>query len=117
MEKVRHSINEGNIVWSKSHFKLFFFFTQNFLKFLHSFNMEEEGRRRSDDEYTEDGTVDLKGKPILKSKTGRWKACSFVVGIFLSIFLIFLFKITFFIFRFFHVILAYTKFLFDFSLK
>lgn len=51
---------------------------------------EEEGRRRrmvngddDHDEYTEDGTVDLKGKPILKSKTGRWKACSFVVGTFL----------------------------------
>lgn len=40
----------------------------------------EEGRVVS--EYTEDGTVDLKGKPILKSKTGSWKACSFIVGMF-----------------------------------
>lgn len=31
-------------------------------------------------EYTQDGTVDLKGKPVLKSKTGGWKACSFIVG-------------------------------------
>ncbi|KAG4995708.1 hypothetical protein AAZX31_10G005100 [Glycine max] len=37
----------------------------------------EEGRVVS--EYTKDGTVDLKGKPILKSKSGGWKACSFVV--------------------------------------
>jgi peptide/histidine transporter 3/4 len=31
-------------------------------------------------EYTQDGTVDLKGKPVLRSKTGGWKACSFLVG-------------------------------------
>lgn len=31
------------------------------------------------DEYTKDGTVDLKGKPVLRSKRGGWKACSFVV--------------------------------------
>ncbi|XP_030506792.2 protein NRT1/ PTR FAMILY 5.2 [Cannabis sativa] len=31
------------------------------------------------DDYTEDGTVDLKGNPILRSKRGGWKACSFVV--------------------------------------
>ncbi|KAK7279247.1 hypothetical protein RJT34_24294 [Clitoria ternatea] len=37
----------------------------------------EEGRVVT--EYTQDGTVDLRGKPLLKSKTGRWKACSFVV--------------------------------------
>ncbi|KAK7354928.1 hypothetical protein VNO80_14170 [Phaseolus coccineus] len=38
----------------------------------------EEGRVVSD-EYTQDGSVDLKGKLILKSKTGGWKACSFLV--------------------------------------
>lgn len=32
-------------------------------------------------EYTQDGTIDLNGKPVLRSKTGRWKACSFLVGI------------------------------------
>ncbi|XP_057424221.1 protein NRT1/ PTR FAMILY 5.2-like [Lotus japonicus] len=37
----------------------------------------EDGR--VDEEYTEDGTVNLKGKPVLRSKTGGWKACSFVV--------------------------------------
>ncbi|KAL2456680.1 Protein NRT1/PTR FAMILY 5.2 [Abeliophyllum distichum] len=35
----------------------------------------ENGRN----EYTEDGTVDLKGNPILRSKRGGWTACSFVV--------------------------------------
>ncbi|KAK4421799.1 protein NRT1/ PTR FAMILY 5.2 [Sesamum alatum] len=29
--------------------------------------------------YTEDGTVDLKGNPILRSKRGGWTACSFIV--------------------------------------
>ncbi|KAL6641062.1 hypothetical protein ACP70R_019243 [Stipagrostis hirtigluma subsp. patula] len=32
-----------------------------------------------DDEYTRDGTVDLHGNPVLRSKRGGWKACSFVV--------------------------------------
>ncbi|KAF9678007.1 hypothetical protein SADUNF_Sadunf08G0167100 [Salix dunnii] len=32
------------------------------------------------DDYTQDGTVDLKGKPVLRSKTGGWRACSLVVG-------------------------------------
>ncbi|KAL5542326.1 hypothetical protein UlMin_010036, partial [Ulmus minor] len=31
------------------------------------------------DEYTQDGTVDLKGNPVLRSKRGGWKACSFIV--------------------------------------
>ena len=48
----------------------------------------EEGRVVS--EYTQDGTVDLKGKPVLKSKRGGWKACSFVVGNSLSLFVIIL---------------------------
>ncbi|KAE7996516.1 hypothetical protein FH972_001231 [Carpinus fangiana] len=30
--------------------------------------------------YTQDGTADLRGRPILASKTGKWKACSFLVG-------------------------------------
>ncbi|CAI8601845.1 unnamed protein product [Vicia faba] len=35
-------------------------------------------------DYTQDGSMDLKGKPVLRSKTGGWKACSFLVvyGIF-----------------------------------
>ncbi|KAG6759203.1 hypothetical protein POTOM_035675 [Populus tomentosa] len=32
------------------------------------------------DDYTQDGTVDLKGKPVLRSKRGGLRACSFVVG-------------------------------------
>ncbi|KAK3444552.1 LOW QUALITY PROTEIN: hypothetical protein EUGRSUZ_A01363 [Eucalyptus grandis] len=40
---------------------------------------EEKGTADKDD-YTQDGTVDLKGRPILRSKTGRWNACSFIVG-------------------------------------
>uniref|UniRef100_A0A7N0TP23 Uncharacterized protein n=1 Tax=Kalanchoe fedtschenkoi TaxID=63787 RepID=A0A7N0TP23_KALFE len=39
--------------------------------------LEEDG---PENEYTQDGTVDLKGRPVLRSKTGRWKACSFIVG-------------------------------------
>ncbi|WJX18857.1 hypothetical protein P8452_08616 [Trifolium repens] len=38
----------------------------------------EEGRELKE-EYTQDGTVNLKGKPVLRSKTGGWKACSFIV--------------------------------------
>ncbi|PIN20482.1 H+/oligopeptide symporter [Handroanthus impetiginosus] len=30
--------------------------------------------------YTEDGTVDLQGQPVLAHKTGKWKACAFLVG-------------------------------------
>ncbi|KAK7260533.1 hypothetical protein RIF29_26659 [Crotalaria pallida] len=32
-------------------------------------------------QYTGDGSVDLKGKPILKKNTGNWRACLFVLGI------------------------------------
>ncbi|XWS76212.1 hypothetical protein CRYUN_Cryun01aG0156400 [Craigia yunnanensis] len=41
---------------------------------------EEKGSADGRDDYTEDGSVDLKGKPVLRSNTGRWKACSFIVG-------------------------------------
>lgn len=33
----------------------------------------------SRDDYTEDGTTDLHGNPILRSKRGGWRACSFIV--------------------------------------
>uniref|UniRef100_A0A452YDH7 Uncharacterized protein n=1 Tax=Aegilops tauschii subsp. strangulata TaxID=200361 RepID=A0A452YDH7_AEGTS len=33
----------------------------------------------SDGEYTQDGTTDLHGNPILRSKRGGWRACAFVV--------------------------------------
>ncbi|KAH7517421.1 hypothetical protein FEM48_Zijuj09G0061700 [Ziziphus jujuba var. spinosa] len=42
--------------------------------------VEEKGPAEGKDDYTEDGTVNLKGKPILRSKTGGWRACSFIVG-------------------------------------
>ncbi|KAK2641695.1 hypothetical protein Ddye_023458 [Dipteronia dyeriana] len=36
--------------------------------------MEEE------DVYTKDGTVDYRGKPANRKKTGTWKACPFILG-------------------------------------
>ncbi|KAL3753105.1 hypothetical protein ACJRO7_000494 [Eucalyptus globulus] len=41
--------------------------------------VEEKGSAHRDD-YTQDGTMDLKGRPILRSKRGRWKACCFIIG-------------------------------------
>ena len=37
------------------------------------------------DDYTQDGTVDLKGNPVRRSKRGGWTACSFVVGNFTNL--------------------------------
>ena len=37
--------------------------------------VEEKGPSGGREDYTEDGTLDLKGRPVLRSKTGRWKAC------------------------------------------
>ncbi len=42
--------------------------------------VEEKGHADGREDYTQDGTVDLKGRPILRSKTGGWRACSFIVG-------------------------------------
>jgi len=39
-----------------------------------------------DDIYTQDGTVDNKGNPADRRKTGHWKACRFILGIILSVF-------------------------------
>lgn len=39
-----------------------------------------EAAATGDDDYTQDGTVDLRGNPVLRSKRGGWKACGFVVG-------------------------------------
>jgi peptide/histidine transporter 3/4 len=30
--------------------------------------------------YTGDGSVDFKGNPVVKERTGRWKACPFILG-------------------------------------
>ncbi|KAG2707916.1 hypothetical protein I3760_05G168300 [Carya illinoinensis] len=32
------------------------------------------------DEVTGDGSVDIKGRPVLKNGTGKWKACPFILG-------------------------------------
>lgn len=32
------------------------------------------------EDYTQDGTVDLQGRPVLRSKTGGWKGSSFIIG-------------------------------------
>ncbi|XP_066384313.1 protein NRT1/ PTR FAMILY 5.2-like [Miscanthus floridulus] len=40
---------------------------------------EERLEAAAADEYTQDGTVDLHGNPVLRSKRGGWKACGFVV--------------------------------------
>uniref|UniRef100_A0A9I9DQW3 Uncharacterized protein n=1 Tax=Cucumis melo TaxID=3656 RepID=A0A9I9DQW3_CUCME len=42
--------------------------------------VEEKGSKNGRDDYTEDATVSFKGLPVLRSKTGRWRACSFIVG-------------------------------------
>ncbi|KAK7336897.1 hypothetical protein VNO77_17448 [Canavalia gladiata] len=42
--------------------------------------VEEKGPANGREDYTQDGTVDLKGRPVLRSNTGRWRACSFIVG-------------------------------------
>ena len=36
----------------------------------------------NDDVYTKDGTVDHRGNPANKKKTGTWKACPFILGTF-----------------------------------
>ncbi|KAK1289477.1 Peptide transporter PTR3-A [Acorus calamus] len=41
--------------------------------------MGENLERGREGDYTQDGSVDLKGNPVLRSKKGGWKACSFVV--------------------------------------
>ncbi|XP_058094773.1 protein NRT1/ PTR FAMILY 5.2-like isoform X2 [Magnolia sinica] len=41
--------------------------------------VEEKGVRDGLDDFTQDGSVDLKGQPILRSKGGRWTACSFIL--------------------------------------
>ena len=39
--------------------------------------MEEE-----DSIYTQDGTVDYRGDPAIRSQTGTWKACPYILGSF-----------------------------------
>lgn len=42
--------------------------------------LEKRGGNIGGEDYTQDGTVDLKGRPVLRSKTGKWRACYFIVG-------------------------------------
>ncbi|CAL4907443.1 unnamed protein product [Urochloa decumbens] len=35
---------------------------------------------KQQDAYTKDGSVDLRGRPAIAARTGRWKACAFLVG-------------------------------------
>uniref|UniRef100_A0A5B7AZD4 Putative Peptide transporter 2 isoform 1 n=1 Tax=Davidia involucrata TaxID=16924 RepID=A0A5B7AZD4_DAVIN len=37
-------------------------------------------QNESSELYTGDGSVDIKGKPVLKSNTGNWRACPFILG-------------------------------------
>lgn len=37
-------------------------------------------QKGEDEGYTGDGSVDLKGNPVLKSNTGKWRACPFILG-------------------------------------
>ncbi|KAL7000698.1 hypothetical protein U1Q18_001851, partial [Sarracenia purpurea var. burkii] len=35
---------------------------------------------KSSGPYTGDGSVDIKGQPVLRSNTGNWRACPFILG-------------------------------------
>jgi peptide/histidine transporter 3/4 len=34
----------------------------------------------AEDEFTQDGTVDIHKNPANRKKTGNWKACRFILG-------------------------------------
>ena len=40
----------------------------------------EEGANKLQDAYAKDGSVDLRGRPAVAARTGRWKACAFLVA-------------------------------------
>ncbi|XP_027353086.1 protein NRT1/ PTR FAMILY 5.2-like [Abrus precatorius] len=42
--------------------------------------VEEKALTSGREDYTQDGTMDLNGRPVLRSNTGKWRACSFIVG-------------------------------------
>jgi peptide/histidine transporter 3/4 len=42
--------------------------------------MGEEAATKEQDACSKDGSVDLRGRPALAARTGRWKACVFLVG-------------------------------------
>lgn len=40
------------------------------------------------EKYTQDGTIDFRGQPALSSKTGKWKACAFLVGKYIILYIL-----------------------------
>ena len=58
--------------------------------------VEEKGPADGREDYTQDGTVDLKGRPISRSNTGGWRACSFIVGNYVYIAYIYMLAFTVF---------------------
>ncbi|KAI3506288.1 hypothetical protein L1887_28645 [Cichorium endivia] len=42
--------------------------------------LEDRLVENEDSLYTGDGSVDVKGRPVLKSNTGNWRACPFILG-------------------------------------
>ena len=70
-------------------YKGYLYWHQHHLEFLPNISImtgkiEEKGAADGSRDHTEDGTVDIKGNPALRSKSGRWKACSFMLGKVLS---------------------------------
>lgn len=41
--------------------------------------MKRGGVVAGESDYVDDGTVDLQGRPALKSKSGGWKACPYIL--------------------------------------
>lgn len=39
-----------------------------------------------EDKYTKDGTTDYRNSPAIRHKTGTWKACPYILGMFSFIF-------------------------------
>ncbi|ESW30826.1 hypothetical protein PHAVU_002G185700 [Phaseolus vulgaris] len=50
--------------------------TENDLSLAEEALLQDEERKL----YTGDGSVDFKGRPVLKKSTGNWKACPFILG-------------------------------------
>lgn len=44
------------------------------------FIVEEKDEGSEKLEYTGDGSVDSRGRPVLKKNTGNWRACPFILG-------------------------------------
>ncbi|XP_061350167.1 protein NRT1/ PTR FAMILY 8.3-like isoform X2 [Gastrolobium bilobum] len=42
--------------------------------------VEEDLLQKEIEQYTGDGSVDFRGRPVLKQNTGNWRACPFILG-------------------------------------